>query len=81
MLKKAVPPHLADGSNPAMPASSIMSALIASSSSSGGESRAVCALAASSIVSKSSTCSRGALAAAFEDMDTDAVGDVLRKKC
>ena len=67
MLKKDVPEE--------MPAS-IMAALMAEHA----EPR-LCAHVASSIVSDSSTCGRGALAAAFADLEHDAVGDVLRKKC
>lgn len=87
MLKKsetesidARQPELASGSSPAMPASSIMSALIAEQQ----ETRALCAFVASSIVSNaSSTCgSRMAIAAAFEDLASlpgeDAVCELLR---
>jgi hypothetical protein len=65
-----------EDSSPGMPASSIMAALIAEHAE-----PKLCAHVASSIVSDSSTCGRGALAAAFAELELDAVGDVLRKKC
>jgi len=79
MLKKDVetPPVLADGSSPNMTSTAVMAALIAECSDS-----RMCAVMSASIVSNAgSTCgSRGAIAAAFDDLDTDAVGDVLRGK-
>jgi len=68
---------LAAGSSPGIPVcSSVMAALITQTA----EPRALCALVASSIVSGSgATCgSRAAIAAAFDDMHEDAVGELLR---
>ena len=75
----ALPPdvELAAGSPPDLPiCSSVMAALITQTA----EPRALCALVASSIVSGAgSTCgSRAAIAAAFDDMHEDAVGELLR---
>jgi hypothetical protein len=78
MLKKD-PEDLAAGSIPALPASSVMAAMIADQT----EPRALCAIMASRIVADGTSCSRGALAAAFDDLtliDCDAVHDVLRGK-
>ena len=75
-MLKPKPEQLAEGSSTAMPASSIMAALIAEQV----EARALCAFVASSIVSNaSSTCgSRSAIAAAFDDLGGDAVSELLR---
>ena len=75
---KAEAPDLAAGSSPALTTSNaVMAAMLMA------ESRALCAVMASSIVSGAgSTCgSRAAIAAAFEDLAAlpdDAVGELLR---
>lgn len=74
------PPELAAGSSPALTTSNaVMAAMITQTA----ESRSLCAIVASSIVSgANSTCgSRAAIAAAFDDLAAlhdDAVGELLR---
>lgn len=73
-------PELAAGSSPALTTcNAVMAAMITQTA----ESRALCAIMASSIVSGAgSTCgSRAAIAAAFDDLaalQDDAVGELLR---
>ncbi len=69
------PPQLADGSAVDLPAqsSAVIAALIAHQSE-----PAMCAHVASSLISGSCDASRGALAAAIDDVETAAVVGVLR---
>jgi hypothetical protein len=76
MLKNLAPPWRRINDVPDEMPASVMAALNAENA----EPR-LCAHVASSIVSDSSTCGRGAIAAAFAELEHDAVGDVLRKKC